>query len=558
MRTDADLSSQVRVEKRGLIYDLKKLIGEPVLAAIILIVIGLSGFFVVYPFSKVVIMPQATDWMRFFHEERFLTAFQNTFYSSFLATLTATVFGFIYAYTMNYVDIPGKKFFRTIVLVPMMAPPVVTGIAFIVLFGRRGLITYSLLHMTTDLYGWIGLWIVQSMAFFPLAYMTNSGVLKAISPNLELAAQNLGAHGFKLFRTVTLPLALPGLLSASLLVAINSLADFGNPMLIGGDYSVLATEAYMQVAGQWDLKMAAVLSMVLVIPTLIVFFIQKYYLERRSFTTVTGKPVAGLKRVTTSTMTKWILFSFCCLIVLFICSIFTIVVLAAFTKVFGVNNTFTLNNFIEGIIKSSALKNSWLLAVISAIITTILGITIAFLISRKRFPGKNALDFITLLPASLPGTFIGIGLVLAFNQEPIMLTGTGIIIVIAMVMRQLPVGYRNSISAFKQIDKSIEEAATNLGANSFTVIRTIIIPMLKNAMSTSVVYSFMKSMNTLSAVIFLVSPQWMIGSIAILSFAEQGFIGIASAIAVGMVGIIFITFGIAKLLLKDKINIFDI
>jgi iron(III) transport system permease protein len=304
--------------------------------------------------------------------------------------------------------------------------------------------------------------------------------------------------------------------------------------------------------------MAAVLSAVLVVPALAVFLVQKYYLDRRSFTTITGKPVAGLKRVTTSKKTKWFLFSFCSLIVLFILSIFTVVFISSFVKVLGVNNTFTLNNFIEGIVKSDALKNSWILAVFSAIITTILGITIAFLVSRKRFPGRNGLDFLTLLPASLPGTFIGIGLVLAFNEKPMMLTGTGVIIVIAMVMRQLPVGYRNSVATFKQIDKSIEEAATNLGANSFTVIRTIIFPMLRNAMSTSIVYSFMKSMNTLSAVIFLVSPQWVLGSIAILSFAEHGFIGVASATAVGMIGIIFITFGAAKLLLKDKIHIFDI
>ena len=184
---------------------------------------------------------------------------------------------------------PCKRFFQVVALLPTMAPSVVTGLAFIMLFGRRGFITWQLLHLKVDLYGPFGLWVAQTIAFFPLAYITISGVLKSISPNLELAAQNLGARGWYLFRTVTLRLATPGLASAFLLVAINSLADFGNPMLVGGNYHVLATEAYTQVTGAWDLPMGATLSVFLVIPTLIVFFVQRYYLEKNSYVTVTGK-----------------------------------------------------------------------------------------------------------------------------------------------------------------------------------------------------------------------------------------------------------------------------
>lgn len=423
-------------------------------------------------------IPKSQHWKQFFIDTRFIDSFKHTIFSSLLSTASAIVIGFIYAYTMNYTDIPGKKFFRTVALLPMMAPSVISGLAFIMLFGRRGVITYSILHLKSDLYGWVGLWIVQTIAFFPLAYMTMSGVLKSISPNLELAAQNLGARGFTLFRTVTLKLAMPGILSAFLLVAINSFADFGNPMLVGGNYRVLATEAYAQVTGAWNMEMAAVLSIILVVPTLVVFLIQKYYLDGKSYVTVTGKPVSGLKRNTVSKTAKWILFGLCCIVAFIILMIFASIICFAFTQVFGVNNTLTLNNFTEGVVKSNAIKNSWFISVATAFITTLLGLVVAFLVSRKKFPGRGVLDFVALLPVSLPGTFIGLALILAFNDGPIAITGTATIIIIGMCMRQLPVGYRNAIAGFKQIDKSIEEASTNLGANSVVTFKKIVLKKL--------------------------------------------------------------------------------
>ncbi|MCY6485835.1 iron ABC transporter permease [Clostridium aestuarii] len=545
-------------EKTGLKFDLKNVLKEPPLLISLLILTLMFIVFTIYPFAKVLSIPDKAEWIRVFTEKEFLSYFGNTMFSSLLSTTSAIIIGFIYAYAMNYTDIPGKKFFRVIALVPIMAPSVITGLAFIMLFGRRGFITFHLLHLRVDLYGWIGLWIVQTIAFFPLAYMTISGVLKSISPNLELAAQNLGARGFTLFRTVTLKLATPGVLSAFLLVAINSFADFGNPKLVAGNYRVLATEAYAQVTGNWDMGVAAVLSVMLVIPTLVVFLLQKYHLDRKSFVTVTGKPVAGLKRDAVSPIVKWILFAICSIMAFIIILIFAVIIGYAVTKNFGINNNFTLYNIKQGILNSDSIKNSWILAIVTAVITTVLGLVIAFVVSRKKFPGKGVMDFLAMLPVSLPGTFIGLALILAFNKPPLSLTGTGAIIVIGMCLRQLPVGYRNAISGFKQIDKSIEEASTNLGANSIVTFRRVVIPMLKNAFSTSFVYNFMKSMNTLSTVIFLVSPQWLLASVEILNLSDHGFYGVASATALGMISTILFTFGIVKLILGNKINIFEL
>ena len=244
-------------EHTGIAAEMKVLLREPPLLIGILAVFLLFAVFIIYPFVKILLVPTSADWMRAVTDKEFIEVFSHTIFSSFVATATAIVFGFIFAYGVNYTNMPCKRFFQVVALLPTMAPSVVSGLAFIMLFGRRGFITWEMLHLKVDLYGPVGLWVAQTIAFFPLAYITISGVLKNISPNLELAAQNLGAKGWYLFRTVTLRLATPGLASAFLLVGINSLADFGNPMLVGGNYHVLATEAYTQVSCVWDLPKGA-------------------------------------------------------------------------------------------------------------------------------------------------------------------------------------------------------------------------------------------------------------------------------------------------------------
>lgn len=235
-----------------------------------------------------------------------------------------------------------------------------------------------------------------------------------------------------------------------------------------------------------------------------------------------------------------------------------VVFLFAFTVAFGYDYTFTLEYFKEGVIHSHVMINSWVASISTAAITTVLGIALAFLTIRKKFPGRTIIDFLAMLPVSLPGTFIGLALILAFNDGPLAMTGTLGIIILGMALRQLPVGYRQAVAGLKQIEGSLEEASTNLGANSFTTFRKIVLPMLKNSLSVSFVYAFMRSMNTLSTVIFLVSPEWNLASINIMSLANQGFLPTASATAVGIMLVIYATFGIVKLILRDKINIFDL
>ncbi|MDR2860527.1 MAG: iron ABC transporter permease [Elusimicrobiota bacterium] len=545
-------------EKKGFLIDFQDMLKDPGLTCLIYFVFLVFGLMIIYPFARLSLLPGISQWAEAITSLTVFEAFWHTIFSSLLSTATAIVLGFLFAYAMNYMVLPCRKFFRVVALLPNMAPSVMTGLAFLMLFGRRGFITYNVLGLNFDPYGWLGLWIVQSIAFFPLAYITISGVLRSISANVELSAQNLGASGMRLFRTITLPLSMPGIASAGLLVFINALADFGNPKLVGGDYMTLATYAYAVVTGTYDMPLAAALSLFLVVPSLTMFFVQKYYLERRSYVTVTGKPTGGMSRNFVSKKVKILLFILCFLVTAIIAVLIAGIIGFSFTQTFGVNNTLTFDHFYSNVINSKTMGNSWRLSIVAAAITAVIGVLLAFLVTRKRFIGRGLLDFLAMLPASLPGTFIGISLLISFNAKPIVLTGTAAIIVIGMVIRQIPVGYRNSIAGFKQIDKSIEEAAANLGSGSIKTFMTVVVPMLKNAISICFVYSFMKCMNTLSTVIFLVSPKYNLASNSIINLADWGAYGDAAATALGMILIILITFGIAKLILRDKINIFDL
>ncbi len=549
---------QLISEKSGPIFELKRLLGQPFWFFVLLVTVILFSLFIIFPIINLILLPEASDWLRFFTSARFRGAFQNTIIISILSTTTSTILGFAYAYAMNFVKLPGQKFFRNIVLLPLMSPPVIIGLAFLLLFGRRGYITWNLLGLNTNLYGWRGLWIVQTLTFFPVSYITITGVLKSISPRLELAARNLGSSGFHLFRTITFPLAIPGVISSALLVGIMALADFGNPMLVGGNFNVLATEAYVQATGRYDMSIAAVLSVMLVLPTLALFLFQKFKLGKTSVVKITGKPSSDLIRYPISKKVKALLFAMCSALSGFIILLYSIVVVGAFVQVLGVQHDFTLSHIRSVFIGSTALRNSWMLGFTAAVLTAVLGVLIAYLINRKNFPGRGALDFITLMPASLPGTFIGIAFILAFNSGKIVLTGTAVIIVLSMTIRNLPLGYRNSYAALQQIDESIEEASTNLGGNGFQTFTKVVMPMLKNAFSTSLIYNLMKSMNTLSAVIFLISPRWNLGSVQVLSLADHGYTGQASAMALGLMFLIFLTLGVAKLILGDSVNIFNI
>jgi iron(III) transport system permease protein len=526
-------------------------------AALAIVVTGL-GVFIVLPVGQVLAQPGASEWLRLLTDIRYLRLAGNTGLIALLSTMSAVAVGFLFAYATSRPDIPGRGLFKVVAILPLVSPPFVGGLAFILLFGRRGLVTYGLFGLGGDIYGWHGLWLVQTLAFFPIAYLTLAGVLRRINPTLEHAARDLGARGFYAFRTVTLPLAGPGLTSAALLVAIYTLSDFGNPMLIGGPFKVLATETYTQVTGWGDLRMAAALSTALLLPSLGLFLMQRYTLGGRGpHVTVTGKGSFPAPPPTPA-LVRALLVVGCGLVTAVLVATYAVVFVGAFARTWGVDWRPTLENFEYTVFRGRQLWNSVTFAALAAAGGSVFAVLAAFLIRRLGGPGRAALDFTAVLPAAVPGTLLGLGYVLAFNGPPLALTGSGAIIVAAMLFRTIPVGYRASAAALSQIAPSLEESAADLGARPLRTLRDVTLPLIRAAFTGALVFTFVRSMNTLSAVVFLVSPGNVVASASVLALAEHGDWGQASAMAASLMTTVFVVLWGLRLLTAGRLRLFEL
>lgn len=470
-----------------------------------------------------------------------------------VSTATAsTIIGFLIAFLVERTSFKRKKIVSTLATMPVISPPFSLSLSIILLFGNNGLISKQLLHLQNiSIYGLGGLTVVQTISMFPIAFLTISGVLRQIDSTVEDASLDLNATRWQTFKSITLPLTVPGILSAWMLVFTNSLADFANPLLLSGNLRVLSTEAYMMVTGRMnDLGGGAVLSFLLLLPTVSAFMVQRFWVSRKSFVTVTGKPSTTLTELTTPVVRR-ILSTITWVILGFILMLYLTIIAGAFVKNWGIDYTFTLSNW-------RAIPDSWdsivstlTLALISAPLAGIIAMAAAMLIVRKKFPGKKFLEVLMMTPYAIPGTLIGIAYVIAFNKQPLILVGTGAIIVINYVIRELPVGLENGITALHQIDPSIEEAAQDLGADVPTVFRTIVLPLVRPAFLSSMSYTFVRAMTAVSAIIFLVSAKWYHLTIKILSYSENLRFGLASVLCTMLIVIVLGVFGLMQLLVKD-------
>ena len=471
-----------------------------------------------------------------------------------LGVLTATfstLVGFLFAFLIERTSFKAKKLMTTLATMPVISPPFSLSLSIILLFGNNGLISKQILHLDASIYGLGGLVLVETIGMFPIAFMTLSGILRQIDSTVEDAALDLSATRWQAFCTVTLPLAVPGILSAWLLVFTNSLADFANPLLLSGDYRVLSTEAYKLVTGRNNLGAGSALSFLLLLPTLTAFLAQRFWVSRKSYVTVTGKPSTTLTDLTNRPV-RIALETVSWLIMSFILILYVTIVAGCFVKNWGIDYTFTLANWGEALSRGwTAIRDTVTLAAIATPIAGILAMVAAMLIVRKKFPGKRLLEILIMTPYAIPGTLIGISYILAFNKPPILLVGTGAIIVINYVIRELPVGVENGIAALHQIDPAIEEAASDLGADVNTVFRTIVLPLVRPAFISSMSYTFVRSMTAVSAIIFLISARWNHLTVLIFNFSENLRFGLASVLSTVLIAIVLAVFFLMNAIVRD-------
>ena len=472
--------------------------------------------------------------------------------------LLGTIVGFAFAYVVTKTDMRFKRFLQASTLLPIISPPFVIALSAILLFGRNGLITRKLLFdglgidlyaAGFDIYGLTGLVIVETLAYFPTAYLVLVGVLSSIEPALEEAASNLGASRWKVFRTVTIPLSLPGIVNAMLLLFIESMADFGNPLILAGRFNVLSVQAYLQITGNDNLPGGATLAMALLLPSLAVYFLQYYLLRQGNFVALTGR-ASGTEGQAIDKRVKYPLMVICWGTVGCVFLFYGLVVVGSFTKLWGVDYSLTLNNYAEAFrLGADYIVDSLLLAAIATPLTGVLGMVVAFIVKRKQFVGRGLIDVTSMLSFAVPGTVVGIGYILAFNQPPLMLRGTAAIIVLLFVFRNMPVGIRAAAASLDQIDLSLEEASINLGAGSLTTFRRILLPLIAPAFFAGLAYSFVRCMTAISAVIFVVSGRWNLITVAILGFVENSDFSQAAALSIILIVFVMTALGLIQLML---------
>jgi len=474
----------------------------------------------------------------------------NTLRLGVSVSIVGTLVAFTFAYAINNLRIPSKKLFKFLSILPMISPPFVISLAAILLFGRSGLITRGIFGIRSDIYGFWGLMLTQTLSFFPIGFLMLSNLLQNIDPSVEEAAQALGASQFKVFRTVTVPLMVPGLANAALLIFIQSLADFGNAIVIGGDYTTMAVQIYQQGIGSYDMAGATALAVVLLMISMLAFFIQAGVIGKKSYVTVTGK-VAKERIMNGNKKATIPVYTFCMSISVLVLAMYALVPYGAFVKLWGVDFSFTLR-WMKYVftIGSKYIIDSTILSLISTPIAVILALVSAFLIVRKNFLGKAFMESSILMAIALPGTVIGLGYVLTYNTPPLVLTGGSFILVVALVIRSMPVGTRSAIAALKQIDPSIEEAASICGASSRKVFTSVTIPLIRPIFFSSTVYSFIRGMTLVSTIIFLVSAKWQMLTVAIMNQVDQGLYGAANAYCLVLIAIVGGVMGIMKLVLN--------
>ena len=489
---------------------LKVLQGDKFIIASLLIIILLISLFIVFPTGAIfvamfyedgVFHPQQV--LRILSQNYILRVIGNSLMLSGFVGPMSTIFGLAFALYTTRIARRTAFIGKIFSILPIVTPPFVVGLGVTLMLGRSGYLTEWLgIANSNWLYGFNGIAIAQILAFTPLAFMILDGALKSIHPSIEEASYTLRASRF----------------------------------------DVIATQIYFYIAGsQLDYASASTLGTLLLLFSLGIFIAQYLWIGNRSYITVSGKSYRGevqelpttLKNGIIALLALWVAFN-----ILLYGSIFY----GSFTVNWGVDYTLTLKNyqilFGQGFNDGAwpSLINTLIYAGIAAIFTALLGLLIAYIVVRKDFRGKKTLEFLTMLCFAIPGTAAGVSYILAFNDAPLYLTGTGIIVIISMVMRDLPVGMRAAIAGLGQLDKSLDEASLSLKGSSFKTIRYIILPLLKPALLSALVTSFVKAMTTVSAIIFLVTADTRVATAYILNRVEDGEYG--TAIAYGSILIV--------------------
>ncbi|MBU8913991.1 MAG: iron ABC transporter permease [Spirochaetales bacterium] len=529
------------------------LIEDPALLLSVVVIWAFLGLFVIWPLAKILFMAfsdagrlSLTGVGAILSKKYTWVAARNSILLGALVGFCGTALGFFFAFTAVRANLSKgwSRLLDWVIILPLISPPFTMAITIIFSFGPRGLITHDLLGM--DHFRVYGMWstlFAETITYFPIAYITLKGILAGIDPTVEDMAFSLGSSRWQVFRKVTLPLSTPGLANSFLLLFAASLADFATPLILAGNrFPVLPTEAFLQITGLFDLKGGAVLSSVLLVPSFTVFLLQRYWVARRNYVTITGKSGSQTKFKSVGNITKYFFLLICVLTALFILYFYVLLLYASLVDAFGAGNQrITLNNY-RMILTSGrmAIADTLLIAYVGMLLGCLFGVVVGYITAKKKYFSRKLMEFVAMINYALPGTIVGIAFLITFNNRPLVLTGTALIIILCNVSKYGAYGIRSTVAILQQIHPSIEEASQSLGATSTLTFRRITIPLILPGLFSGLGVVFIRSMTAISATIFLVSLNWTLITVRILENMTELHLGVAAAFSVFVVVVVFV------------------
>lgn len=501
--------------------------------------------FMMYPLFNIVVQSVTNEsgftldyFAQFFHKSYYVETIFNSIRISLAVTALSLLLGIPMAYYYNLYNVRGKLFLQILAILCCMSPPFIGAYSWIQLFGRAGIVTQFVQRTfgvtMPNIYGFWGCTLVMSFQLFPLVFLYLSGALKNIDNSLLEASANLGTVGLARVFTVILPLCMPTILAAGLMVFMRAFADFGTPLLIGEGYQTLPVLIYKSYVGETSVNhnFAAAVSVVAIVMTAIFFLLQKYVSGRYTFTInalhpIERKPIRGAAP-------NILIHFFCYFIVLFAFLPQAFVVFLSFRKTNGklFAKGFSLNSYREVLDKmGKSIPTTLVMGLISLVVVLVAAILVAYLVVRCKGPLSNLIDTLSMIPYIIPGAVIGIALVISFNRGPFVLTGTMTIMILALVIRRVPYTIRSSVAVLQQIPMSMEEAAISLGSSRLSATCKVTIPMMANGILSGAILSWVTIITELSSSVILYTTKTTTMTLAIYSYVTRGNDGLASAMA---------------------------
>ncbi len=524
---------------------------------ILFTIVALVLIFILYPMVRVMLESVRIDgkWDILYYRTLFtdnLPLLKNSLSVSLSVTVLATIFSVMIAITAAFSGKRLSNFIQLVLLFTMISPPFVTSIAYISLFGKRGWITYTLLGLKWNPYGFEGIVAMQTLSFLSLNALMILSSIRSMDRTVLLSAQDVGASTNSILKDIVLPLIMPGVAVCMMLTFVRSLADFSTPSIIGGAYNVLATEAYLNVVAYGNVTKAASMNVLLFLPSLLAYLLYRKYYQNTSIIGDRQLLEGDLKLQRTGALYHLCL-GFTLLFVLALFLQYGSIFVTAFTKMRFGEMFWSFDNVIETL---PYISGTFIRSIVYSLICGIFGSLIGFLLSyylvirKKRW--LSAIDFIGTMPYIIPGTFFGLGYIFAFRSPPLMLVGTAWIVILNVVFKQLPFSTKVAQSQMVAIGNDVVQSANDLGAHPVVVLKDIIIPMSKSGFLVSFINNFSSTMTTVGSIIFLVYPSQKLATLVMFDVLRSGKTRIGAVIAVLLMLIVVAVNLLFTLLLRRK------